>query len=384
MRTERHSLAAPPVLPSTPPATIPRTAARGTPPPQDIDFTAVRHAVDRVLADFLDTKSRAAADRGLPAEVTDLVREFVLSGGKRLRPLLCVVGWYAAGGKGTPPAGVVQVAASLEMFHAFALIHDDVMDGTPLRRGAPTLHRALAAHHAGHRNADRLGEHAAILLGDLAHSWSDELLYTAGFPPSRLATVRGVADTMRWEVMFGQYLDLVATDNPDHDEERALRVARYKTAKYTVERPLHLGAALAGAGPDLHVALSTYALPLGEAFQLRDDLLGTFGDPRTTGKPCLDDLRDGKGTLLVALALGRADEHQLRTLGALFGNPELDEEQAERLREVLVDTGARATVEHLISTRYEQARRALDRAALPPVAADALRRIAFASTERTS
>lgn len=357
---------------------------RDVPQPQGIDLTAIRHDVDRTLAVFLDAKARAAADRELPAEVTCLLREFVLSGGKRLRPLLCVVGWYAAAWSGRTPAGVVQVAASLEMFHAFALIHDDVMDGTLLRRGAPTVHRALAAHHAGRRNADRLGEHAAILLGDLAHSWSDELLCTAEFPHSRLAAVREVVDAMRWEVMFGQYLDLVATGDPANDEVQALRIARYKTAMYTVERPLHLGAALAGAGPGLQAALSAYALPLGEAFQLRDDLLGTFGDPRTTGKPCLDDLRDGKGTLLVALAMSRADEAQRHTLSTLFGSPGLDEEQAVRLRAVLDDTGARATIERLISTRYEQARRALDRAALPPVATDTLREIALSSTERTS
>ncbi|MFJ2443810.1 MULTISPECIES: polyprenyl synthetase family protein [unclassified Streptomyces] len=383
MRTDSRMLAVPPVPPSRTPA-APESAALDASPPQGIDLTALRHDVDRALTVFLDTKARAAADRELPAEVTGILREFVLRGGKRLRPLLCVVGWYAAGGRGTPPAGVVQVAASLEMFHAFALIHDDVMDGALLRRGAPTVHRALAAHHAGRRDADRLGEHAAILLGDLAHAWSEELLHSAEFPPSRLAAVREVADAMRWEVMFGQYLDLVATGDPDNDEAQALRTARYKTAMYTFERPLHLGAALAGADPELRAALSAYALPLGEAFQLRDDLLSTFGDPRTTGKPCLDDLRDGKGTLLVSLAMRRADPAQRHTLNTYFGSPGLDERQAGQVRAVLEDTGARAAIEHLISTRHEQARHALDRAALPPAATDALREISFASTERTS
>lgn len=362
--------------PSAPP--LPRTV------PEPISLPTVRRRVDQVLTEFLDTKTRAAAARDLPPEVTSLLRDFVLGGGKRVRPVLCAVGWYAAGGRHEPPPYVIRAAASLEMFHAFALIHDDVMDAADSRRGAPTVHRALAARYAHRKDADRFGEHGAILLGDLAHSWSDELLYGADVPPSRMAAVRAVADAMRWEVMFGQYLDLVASGPPGDDADTALRIARYKTARYTVERPLHLGAALGGASAELMTALSEYALPIGEAFQLRDDVLGTYGDPRTTGKPCLDDLRDGKCTLLVAFAMREADEEQRQLLRTAIGSPALGEEDAARVRHVFDATGARAAVERLIRTRQEQACHALTRAALPPAADAALREIAITSTVRTS
>ncbi|MET8979306.1 polyprenyl synthetase family protein [Streptomyces sp. NPDC004539] len=360
------------------------------PPPRvqnecpNLDLTAVRHRVDRRLEEFLDAKAEAAHARHLPPEVTSLLRDFVLNGGKRVRPLLCAVGWCAAGGDPQPPEYVIQAAASLEMFHAFALIHDDVMDGALLRRGTPTVHRALAATYSHLRDPDRFGEHSAILLGDLAHAWSDELLHSAGIPDGRAAAVRTVTNAMRSEVMFGQYLDLLATGPPQDDADAALRIVRYKTARYTVERPLHLGAALAGAEPDLLTSLSAYALPIGEAFQLRDDVLGTFGDPRETGKPCLDDLRDGKGTLLVALAMQHADEEQRRTLRALIGSPGLGEEDAERIRHLLCVTGARAAVEQLIGVRREQAQQALDQANLTPAATAALQEIALTSTVRTS
>ncbi|MFJ9895953.1 polyprenyl synthetase family protein [Streptomyces sp. NPDC091280] len=351
---------------------------------EPISLPAVLHRVDQVLKDFLDAKARAAATRELPPEVTSLLRNFVLNGGKRIRPMLCAVGWYAAGGRNEPPPYVIQAAASLEMFHSFALIHDDVMDAAHSRRGAPTVHRALSERYAHRHDAHRFGEHGAILLGDLAHAWSDELLYGADVPPARADAVRAVADAMRWEVMFGQYLDLVASGPPGADADAPLRIARYKTARYTVERPLHLGAALGGASQELMTSLSEYALPIGEAFQLRDDILGTYGDPRTTGKPCLDDLRDGKCTLLVAFAMRDADEEQRRLLRTAIGSPALGEEDAARVRQVFDATGARAAVERLIRTRQEEACHALTRAALPPAADAALREIAITSTVRTS
>jgi len=358
--------------------------------PDTIDFTDLRKRVDDLLESFFDDKAGLAATRRLPGEVTALLRDFVLSGGKRLRPLLCTVGWSAAAPDTPPPDFVVRAAASLELFHAFALIHDDVMDGTHLRRGSPTVHRAFADHHAPRRDAVRLGEHCAILAGDLAHVWSDELLSTASPPPGAVPAVHRVMDLMRWEVMFGQYLDLLASGPPgpefetDAAEERALQIIRYKTARYTVEHPLHLGAALAEADPPVYAALSAYALPIGEAFQLRDDLLGTFGDPATTGKPSLDDLREGKGTLLLALAMRSADAAQRDTLRRLIGRPDLTERDARLVRSVLDDTGAHAAVETLILARLDQACQALEQADLPPAATAALRTLASASTRRNT
>ncbi|MFD8148939.1 polyprenyl synthetase family protein [Streptomyces sp. NPDC059708] len=349
------------------------------------DSAALRAEVTAVLEGFLDGKAGGAAKLRMPAEVIECLRDLA-GGGKRLRPLLCVTGWQAAGGSGTPEA-VVRVAASLEMFHAFCLIHDDVMDDSGSRRGSPTVHRRLALHHGQGRGtvaAERVGASCAILIGDLALAWSGELLHAAGLTPAQLDAVLPLVDDMRSEVMYGQYLDVTTAGRPTTDVDQALRIARYKTAKYTIERPLHIGAALAGATPAVHEALSAYALPVGEAFQLRDDLLGVFGTPEVTGKPVLDDLREGKHTVLAALALQRADRNQRRDLRALLGSPSLDETEAAHLREVLTATGARSEVENMIHTRRTQALRALDAAPFPPAAIAHLRHLTGSALARTS
>ncbi|GGV58125.1 polyprenyl synthetase family protein [Streptomyces spectabilis] len=350
------------------------------------DAAALRGQVVSCLDGFLDRKARTAAGLGLPAEVPRLLRDFLASGGKRLRPLLCITGWQAASGHGALEP-VVRTAASLEMFHAFCLIHDDIMDNSDTRRGAPTLHRRLTRHHQDGRStaaARHLGASTAVLVGDLALAWSDELLHTAGHTLRQLAAVLPLVDVMRSEVMYGQYLDVTAANRPTTDVERALQIVRYKTAKYTVERPLHIGAALASPSPAMCEALSAYALPLGEAFQLRDDLLGVFGTPEVTGKPSLDDLREGKHTVLAALALGRADAGQRHTLATLLGDPGLDDTGADRIRRVLTATGARESVERMISTRHAQALDALQAASLPAAATGTLRQLADAATARTS
>jgi geranylgeranyl diphosphate synthase type I len=347
-----------------------------------LGLAGIRADIDTRLAVFLEDKVRAAAERRLPGELVEVLSGFVFAGGMRIRPLLCVIGWYAAGGE-IPPGPVVRAAASLEMFHACALIHDDLMDESDTRRGRPTAHRALAARHTGRADARRLGASAAILLGDLALAWSDELLHTAGLAPNQLTDALTVIDTMRTELVHGQYLDLLATGGPTTETGRALTIARYKTAKYTVECPLHLGAAVAGAGTSLRAALSDFALPLGEAFQLRDDLLGTFGDPTVTGKPRLDDLRAGKDTALVTLAMQRAGPAQRHTMRALIGNRAMDEDDADRVRRILEATGARAAVERLVRERQDQACDVLRRAPFPPAATAALLEIAFAATVRT-
>lgn len=351
-----------------------------------LDLPGIRRAVDAALEEFLGHKAHTAADGHLPGEITELLHSFLFAGGKRLRPLLCVLGWHAAGGHGDLRP-VIRVAASLEMFHAFALIHDDVMDRSALRRGQPTLHRQLAALHGDGRDreeSEHLGTGAAVLVGDLALAWSDELLHAEGVGWGRLARVRPLVDAMRTEVMYGQYLDLLTTGRLTGEVAPALEVIRYKTAKYTVERPLHIGAALADADATVLAACTAFALPVGEAFQLRDDLLGAFGESETTGKSRLDDLREGKHTVLIALALQHADSGQRAALRALVGNPALTDGDAARIRGILTATGARDKVEHMIRTCCRQARHALDTAPFPPAATDALRYIADAAATRTS
>ncbi|MFF4331141.1 polyprenyl synthetase family protein [Streptomyces sp. NPDC001591] len=351
-----------------------------------LDLGALRHAVDESLARFLDSKAGGAGAEVLPDEVLGALREFVLGGGKRLRPLLCLLGWAAAGG-GPAPASVVQVAASLEMFHTFALLHDDVMDGSATRRGRPTLHQVFADRHGeglAPEQARQVGAAAAVLVGDLALSWSDELLHTAGLAPAQLAAVLPVVDVMRTEVMSGQYLDVTGSGRRSADVERALTVVRYKTAKYTVERPLHIGAALAGADEAFRAVLSEFAVPLGEAFQLRDDVLGVFGDPATTGKSALDDLREAKATVLTALAMQRATPGQAEQLAGLLGRSDLTEEQADTARQILTATGARRLVEDMIRERRERAVAALDTAPVAADAREALRHLAEAAVSRSA
>ncbi|MFE5300703.1 polyprenyl synthetase family protein [Streptomyces sp. NPDC056632] len=343
--------------------------------------------VDAILDAFLTDKAGRAAGQRLPGEISGTLRDFLFSGGKRVRPLLCVAGWHATAGDTDTPDPVLRAAASLELFHAFALIHDDVMDGSSTRRGRPTVHRAFTMRHADARTpatAARLGAGAAVLIGDMALAWSDELLHTSGLAQDQLTAALRVIDTMRTELMYGQYLDLLTTGRPDANSERPLWIARHKTAKYTVERPLHLGAALAAAGPDIQEAMSAYALPIGEAFQLRDDILGVYGAPGQTGKGRLDDLRDGKNTALVAHAYHSADAAQRRVLDSLVGDPALDDDGAARIRDVLEATGARTRVEDMIRTRHERACRILDQAPFHPAAVPSLRRLADAVAWRTS
>lgn len=347
--------------------------------PRDLDPATVRTRVDRTLRTFLDAKTRAAHEQSMPSDVPAALRECLTAGGKRLRPLLCVLGWHAAGGRGADTP-VIRTAAALEMFHTFCLVHDDIMDNSATRRGRPTVHRAIADRHGD----DRLGTGAAILIGDMALAWSDELLHGANHPPHRLARLRRVIDVMRQEVIYGQYLDLTTTLGPVTDHEAALRVIRFKTAKYTCERPLHCGTTLADGGPRVRAALSQFALPLGEAFQLRDDILAVYGRPDDTGKPVLDDLREGKHTVLLALAAQRADTAQRTLLERLVGNEDLDHEGAARVREVMNATGAREAVEDMIATRHAQALAALEAVPCPPPVAVALRDVAARAVKRIS
>ncbi|GKQ38481.1 polyprenyl synthetase [Streptomyces sp. A012304] len=339
-----------------------------------------------VLCGFLRAKLLECQAQGLPTVAAEVIARFVGAGGKRMRPRLCLLGWMSAGGAGDHEA-VVRVAAGLELFHAAALIHDDVMDDSADRRGQPTVHRAMTVRHQPDRpaaTAARLGRNLAILIGDFALAWSSELLHTACLPQDRLLEVLRLDAAMRTETMYGQYLDLTAEGSPTADIGRAVQIARYKTAAYTVQRPLQIGAAAAGASPALLDALSDYALPLGEAFQFRDDLLGVFGDCVTTGKSALDDLRAGKHTTVLAVALDRAAPADADALRRLLATPGFGVAEAERVRVLLERIGARAEVERLIQERCHRSQRALSAAGLPEPVSKELGRIAQQATVRTS
>ncbi|GAA3744884.1 polyprenyl synthetase family protein [Plantactinospora mayteni] len=347
----------------------------------EVDLGDLRKRFDAQLVAFLDRQDPDWPD-GAPRGVFTTLHRFVLAGGKRLRPLFCYWGWRAAGGAdGTP---IVAAAAALELFHAFALIHDDIMDGSDRRRGEPSVHRLFADLHA--RSAWRgdpasYGRSTALLCGDLCAAWADQLFHECGLSPAEVHQGYGVFATMRTEVIAGQYLDLVSGVG-DGSVASALTVVRMKAARYTVTRPLQIGAALAAGSPELLGALAAFGDPLGDAFQLRDDVLGVFGDPALTGKSILDDLREGKPTVMMALARGSADRAQAQRLKALFGNPELDPDGAAELRSIIVATGALDRIEQMIKVRTDAALAALAEAPVSAEAATVLATLAAEAVER--
>jgi geranylgeranyl diphosphate synthase type I len=288
------------------------------------------------------------------ADPLDELREFVAAGGKRLRPAFCACAFVGAGGA-LDDAKVIDAAAALELVHTFALVHDDIMDGSDTRRGRDAVHRQFARRHEDESwrgPARRFGDGMAILIGDFALVYADMLL--RGAPD----TAQQIFDELRIELCVGQSLDLVGTATARTDADTARRIATYKSGKYTVERPLHLGAALMGRFPDLAGALSAIGLPMGEAFQLRDDILGAFGESAVTGKPVGDDLREGKPTPLIAIASARADTRD-RDLLARLGSPDLTESDVAELQALFVRTGALETVELEIDRLVVEARSAL-------------------------
>jgi geranylgeranyl diphosphate synthase, type I len=367
----------------------------------------VRDRVDRALQAFVSQQ------RGVLLAAGDDLRPGaesiagLLAGGKRLRPAFCYWGWRGAGGPDCPE--IIKAAAALELLHAGALVHDDLMDASDTRRGQPSVHRQFEARHAGrgwHGSAAAFGMGVAILLGDLLICWTDEMFHASGLPPDALRRGRPVLDRMRTEVFAGQYLDLLGQAIGDETAAGALRVVEFKTAKYTIERPLHLGAALAGAGPagaddapraggaltgdggtagedgSLTAAYTAYGLPLGIAFQLRDDILGVFGDPAQTGKPAGDDVREGKRTVLLAIARSRATAGQAEVIDRYLGDPLLDEAGTAEVRAAIAGTGAVAECERMIGRHVSEAIAALEGAPMTGEAREALAELAVAATAR--
>jgi geranylgeranyl diphosphate synthase type I len=338
--------------------------------------------VEAELSGFIETRGAALEAVGPElAPVAEEARRFVLDGGKRLRPQFAYWGWRSVRDDRADDSSLVIAAASLELLHACALVHDDVMDASATRRGRPAAHVGFADLHraSGWRgDADAFGAAAAILLGDLLLSWADAMFMSSA--PSE--ATREAYDRMRELVMAGQYLDVMVQARGGFSVADALRVAKFKTGKYTVEGPLHLGAAAAAAPAGTFAALSAYGLPLGEAFQLRDDVLGVFGDPSVTGKPAGDDLREGKRTLLVALAMRGATTVEAELLRHELGDRSMDDAAVAALREVIVRTGALEQVEQRIAERTAAALAALDSPVLTAASRAALGALAEAAAQR--
>ncbi|MFC8981100.1 polyprenyl synthetase family protein [Streptomyces sp. NPDC057411] len=325
-----------------------------------LDLDLIRHRTAALVAEFFAARTGPLV--GPLREATE--------GGKMFRPLLCAVGWHAAGG--LPADGpALHLGASLELFHAYLLIHDDICDNADTRRGRPALHRALEAEYPG------AGTSLAIVAGDLLAWWYQEIVDHAPLTPDQLLRVRPVLAMMRHEVVEGQFRELALTrQGPVEDLDQILSVARAKSGNYSVTWPLVLGATLATADTAVPAALRRYAVPLGEAFQLRDDLLGVFSDPDVSGKPVGDDLRDGKPTALLALAWRTADPAQRRVLRAHIGRQEATAAEIAECQEVLHALGVPDRVEAMIDERYQRAVEALEHDPITASARVTLRHLA--------
>jgi geranylgeranyl diphosphate synthase, type I len=355
-------------------------------------------AVSQRLNIFLSAQRVGTADLGPEAQLLVESGASAFDGGKRLRGRFCIAGWRAveeaSRTPGSPPAEVIAAAAALEIFHAAALVHDDVIDNSDTRRGRPSAHRALEASHRARGwagDAAAFGRSGAVLLGDLLVAWSDDLLEEglAAASPTRAAAARAEYATMRREVTIGQFLDIAEESayvrEPDEvHAERALRVASLKSARYSIQQPLAIGAALAGADDAQRAALAAFGHPVGMAFQLRDDVLGVFGDEAVTGKPSGDDLREGKRTVLIAYAREALPSSARRIVDELIGDPALDAAQIASVQRTIVETGALERVEQLITDYSRQAERSLSGARLGNAAVGELRDLARAATVRTT
>ncbi|WP_240938112.1 polyprenyl synthetase family protein [Nocardioides sp. JQ2195] len=350
------------------------------------DPAAFRASLQSVIDGFLDEQSRRLEPLGDDAARLIAEARLAVSGGKRFRAAFCYWGYHAISTP-TPEEeqALLRACAGLELLHASALVHDDFMDASDTRRGRPATHRAFEADHRTRGwtgDPEQYGAAAAILLGDLLLTWADELLRRCGLPLDRVSSAMDVFDICRSEVVAGQFLDVSVQARGRADVDTAMTVLRFKSAKYSIERPLHVGAALAGAGPEVLATLTEFGLPLGEAFQLRDDQLGVFGDPAVTGKPAGDDLVEGKRTVLVAMALDGVSTERAAVLDRALGT-DLDTDQVEELRALIIESGADQRVEAMIT---ELARRSLDALAaadLLPGAKVALTDLASAATQRT-
>lgn len=343
-----------------------------------------RGRLDRELAQWIESKRREAAAQGSPEmlELIDALGELLVQGGKRLRPALVYHTYRACGGPSDEE--VLPLALATELLHTYLLIHDDIMDHAEVRRGLPAAHARFRDAHRerGFPGDSRdFGNSVAILLGDLAHTWAVELATRAALSGTPRPEIARCFSAMSQEVIGGQYLEMLvaqrrgappATPSPDDTmdrpatlaqerEEELTRVLRLKSGCYTAERPIQLGALLAGVSGDRLAELSRYGMAIGEAFQLQDDLLGMFGDAGTVGKPVGADLREGKFTFLIHHALSTASPEQRRLLEHALGNPELGDEEVRQVQRALEETGARGTVERMVEERLQAALQSLER-----------------------
>lgn len=342
------------------------------------------------LADFLKDREPQITKIGNPVtEAIEHLERFVLDGGKRIRPLYAWAGFVAADGLlgNEDPKAVLRAASSLEFIQSCALIHDDIVDASDTRRGNPTVHRAVEAKHrelGWTGSSEDFGRAAAILIGDMSLVWAEDMFLDSGISQAAIQRAREPWREMRTEVIGGQLLDVSLEAAAIESVELSDSVNRFKTAAYTIERPLHLGAAIAGAPQSLIEAFRGYGRDIGTAFQLRDDQLGVFGDPKITGKPAGDDLREGKRTVLMAIALQRADEQDPAAAQFLRENlgATADPAVLSKMAQMIEDSGAPAEIELRIDDLTQSGLAHLAKANVNSDVTELLRSLAIKSTAR--
>ena len=343
---------------------------------------------DQLREDLAERRSDCAYIGSDYADLTAALEEFVLRGGKRLRPAFAYWGWRAVADRDADPS-VLRLFAALELLHACALVHDDVIDDSATRRGLPTVHRLFAQTHRDRHwsgSADQFGLSAAILLGDLALVWADDIVATADLPADAQRRVQRVWADIRTEVLGGQYLDIVAESSGATTVASAMTVNTYKTASYTVTRPLQLGVAAAADRPDVLAIFHEVGNDLGVAFQLRDDVLGVFGDPAVTGKPSGDDLRSGKRTVLLAEAVELADKSDRVAADLLRSSigTELSDTQVREVCLAIESVGALAAVEQHIDVLTRRSLETLNAAPIDAQAKAGLSALARLAANRSA
>lgn len=330
----------------------------------------VRRHTDGFLERFFVERAEADQSRGAEASLLrTAIAELTMRGGKRLRPAVLVAAYRAV----APDAiwtATLPICAGLELLQTYLLIHDDWMDDDVERRGGPSVHIALAE-----RTGDpALGARLAVLAGDLASAWAWDLVLDGAWSSPHGRDALAAFSRLHHEVVLGQEMDLRGSDV--HLD--VARMQRLKTGSYTVDGPVRLGAILAGARAPELAALEAFAAPLGEAFQVRDDLLGTFGDPAVTGKPVGSDLCAGRRNALVRAAdelLAPADRE---ALDAVLGRPEATARERERVIAIFDRAGVRDAVETHLRTLLDLAVAALDGAPLHEPGVQMLRDLASA------
>ncbi len=354
---------------------------------EPLTLTALRGRINQALEAFIEADNHYLTEIGPElVPVAEALKGFLLDSGKRFRPLLAAIGYAGSGAELSPE--LIRALSSVELIHVCALIHDDVMDASDTRRGAPAIHKQFENLHNQQElsgSASQYGIASAILLGDLALVWASKMLHESGVPAEQIVASLPIFDEMQVELMAGQYLDIHEQALASSNVERSLKVARYKSGKYSIERPLHFGASLSPKNTSaLYPIYSAYGLPLGEAFQLRDDLLGVFGDSAETGKPTGDDLREGKRTVLMAMTHERSSLSQRAIIKELFGRPDLDSDQIKELQAIILETGAAAHLEELISHLTQQAITAIDNPVIDITAQELLHQMAIIATKRSA